>query len=625
MKKSLLLFVLTLLSTLTASAYDAEIDGIYYNFDISTRTAEVTYYVYASESNSSAYTGSVTIPETVTYEGVTYSVTLIGNSAFYKCRSLTSVTIPNSVVEIGNSAFHKCISLTSIKIPSTVTSIGNLAFDDCYSLTSIAIPSSVISIGSSAFSGCSGLTSISVATGNTVYNSQNKIKGNAIIETASNTLIAGCKYTNIPNGVTAIGDYAFSGSGLTKISIPNSVTSIGNQAFSYCSSLTSITIPNSVTSIGNQAFYRCEGMTSVTIGNGVTAIGPSTFSNCSLLTSVTIGNSVTSIGSNAFYNCSSLKDVYCHAEQVPNTDYSAFSRVPLTSATLNVPEASIKSYKDTEPWSGFGIITRTGILIDGLLFHLDTNTNQATVTYGDINYSGKVTIPETVTYGGVTYSVTEIGEKCFYQCSNLTSVTIPNSVVSIGEWAFYKCSSLTSVTIPNSVTTIGNSAFNNCSALTSIEIPNSVTSIGEGAFYNCSGLTEVTIGNGVTTIGNDAFEYCKNLTEVTIPNSVTSIGYSAFYGCSGLTSVTIPNSVTSIGNQAFYNTAWYSNQSEGLIYAGRVAYLYKGTMPENTSIAIKEGTLGISPYAFSECKNLTSITIPNSVTSIGNGAFSNCI
>ncbi len=298
-------------------------------------------------------------------------LTKINEGTFSDCTSLTGIDIPDSVTEIGNFAFYKCSGLTSIDIPNSVTEIGINAFYSCTGLTSIDIPNSVTSIGVSAFCNCTGLTSIVVESGNPKYDSRNNC--NAIIETASNTLIVGCENTIIPNTVTAIGNSAFDNfSGLTSIDIPNSVTSIGDEAFWGCSGLTSITIPNSVTfigdgafhdctgltsvnihdldawckidfhnfysnplyyaqhlfidgeettdlvipesvtSIGGYAFYGCTGLTSVTIPNSVTSIGEEAFYGCSGLTSVTIPNSVTSVGGKAFYNCSGLTDVYCY-------------------------------------------------------------------------------------------------------------------------------------------------------------------------------------------------------------------------------------------------------------------------------------------------------------------------
>ena len=185
--------------------------------------------------------------------------------------------------------------------------------------------------------------------------------------------------------------------------------------------------------------------------------------------------------------------------------------------------------------------------------------------------------------------------------ANIKSVVIENGVTSIGDEAFFGCTGLTSVTIPDSVTSIEYRAFEDCTELTMVTIPDSVTSIGSYAFESCIGLTSVTIGN-----------------------SVTSIGEGAFSGCTGLSSVTIPDSVTSIGGYAFLGTAWYNNQPNGLVYAGKVACAYKGRMPSKTSIVLKDGTKGIARFAFEDCTGLTGITIPDSVTSIGNSAFAGC-
>ena len=268
------------------------------------------------------------------------------------------------------------------------------------------------------------------------------------------------------------------------------------------------------------------------------------------------------------------------------------------------------------------------------LYYDITSSNSVKVAACDTTVNGDVVIPSSLEYNGTTYSVTSIGNGAFRECSGLTSVSIPNSVTSIGYSAFYGCSGLTSVTIPNSVTSIGNSAFRECSGLTSVSIPNSVTSIGNSAFYYCIGLTSVNIPNSVTSIENWAFSYCSGLTSVTIPNSVTYIGGHAFYRCSGLTSVTIPNSVTTIGESAFADCSSLNSinvASGNTHYSSIDGVLYnyvQDTLIEcpgaRTSLTIPNSVTSIGNNAFLYCRGLTSITIPNSVTSIGNDAFYYC-
>ena len=432
------------------------------------------------------YSGSPWARDKVKNVSIENGATSIGAYAFNRCKNLVSITIPSSVTSIGNNAFYGCSSLTSITIPNSVTSIGDYAFDGCSSLTSITIPSSVTSIGNNPFRGCSSLTSIFVSETNTKYDSRNNC--NAIIETATNTLICGCSNTSIPNSVTSIGLSAFAYCrSLTSITIPNSVTSIGAGAFEKCSSLTSITLPNSMTSIGYYAFYGCSSLTSVTLPDRLTSIGDGAFCDCSSLTSITIPSSVTSIDANAFASCSSLTSI-----TIPNsvTSIGAYAFSSCRSLTsITIPNS----------------VTSIGLSAFAYCRSLTS-----------------ITIPN---------SVTSIGADTFENCSSLTSITLPNSMTSIGFYAFSGCSSLTSVTLPDRLTSIGTGAFHGCSSLTSITIPNSVTSIDDYAFASCSSLTSITIPNSVTSIGDYAFSWCSSLESAYFRGNAPDIWLNTFSRC----------------------------------------------------------------------------------------------
>ena len=471
MKKSFLLFVLLLVSTVSSFAQSVIIDGISYS--ISGSRASVARGIYV---------GDIVIPEKINYLNKEYTVTGIDDYAFSSCYNLTSVTLSDSIVTIGSCAFHFCSSLNSIRIPNNVSLIKT-----------------------NPFLGCSNLTSIVVESGNTTFDSRNNC--NAIIRTSSNTLICGCKNTVIPNSVTRIDYYAFSGcTGLTSVTIPNSVTTIMDYAFSNCSALESIRISSSVRTITYGTFDGCTSLKSVDIPNSVTTIMDGAFSNCSALESIRFPSSVNYISLSSFYGCIGLKSI--------------------------VVDNGNKHYDSRDNCNAI----------------IETESN--TLYYGCQN---------TIIPNGIK----TIGEYAFRGITGLKSISIPNSVLSIGERAFVDCTSLKSVDIPNSVTTIGLYAFNNCSALESIRIPSSVIKIVDlSSFVGCIGLKSIVVDNGnkhydsrdncnaiIETETNQLVTGCKN---TIIPNNVTIIGRNSFLNISDLKSISIPYSVTIIEDGAFY-------------------------------------------------------------------------
>ncbi len=463
------------------------------------------------------------------------------------------------------------------------------------------------------------------------------------------------------HAIISIGERAFEDcSSLTSITLPAGITQIGDYAFYFCTSLASITLPESLTQIEYSPFAGCgalskfdgkfasadgryliddgvllafapSGLTEYTLPEGVTQIGAYAFSYCTSLTSITLPESLTQIGASAFIDCTSLIEVYCKPTTPPAGGISMF-HYNAPGRKIYVPAGSGEAYKTAQYWSDYAsIIEEMGSETppDNEIWYTAT----AKVTPYKTDVFGANIVSNTYENGkGVIKfdgAVTSIGESAFYRCSRLTEITIPNSVTSIGNYAFEDCSSLTEVTIGNGVTSIGDSAFEGCSSLTEVTIGNSVTSIGSLAFAFCESLTEITIPNSVTSIGDQAFVYCSSLTDVSIGNSVTSIGRRTFCNCRSLTEITIPNSVTNIGSLAFDGCSslqkFYGKFAEDngrcLVNDGvLIAY----AEASGTEYTIPNSVTSIGDGAFYGCNSLTEITIPNSVTSIGNSAFYEC-
>ena len=490
----------------------------------------------------------------------TYKVVGIDSEAFKDCTDLTSVIIGNNVTSLEWRLFMNCEGLTSVTIPSSVTNISSDVFQNCTSLESVTIPNSVTSLGGGAFSGCIKLSTVTLSDK---------------LETIEGSLFSGCER-------------------LESITIPNSVTTIGYNAFSGCSKLSEVNLSNKLKTIQWGAFQNCESLESIVIPSTVTKIGGdgsgSVFSGCTKLSSVNIPDGVKTIENSTFSGCASLTSI-----------------------------------------------------------ELPTN-------------------------------VTKIESSAFSNCTSLTSINIPGGVKSIESSTFYGCTSLSSITIPDGVTTIKGSAFSDCKSLTTIIIPNSVIAIGNkdsggwingNSFSNCIKLTSVTLSNQLETIENNTFSGCTNLESITIPSSVTKIGEGAFYSCSGLkvvkSEIASPYEVQAFdwasfqatlvvptGTRANYKSTngWkdfaatfeegdivYDNEridEYGIIYRlkqaddNSVYYTVTGHTDALKTEIVISSKLGDCPVkaieggAFNNCSSLTSITIPSSVTSIGEYAFSEC-
>ena len=582
---------------------------------------------------------SVSLPSTLTS---------IGEAAFWACSSLQSITLPNNLTNIGLNAFRACHSLTQVLIPASVTNIDGSAFECCTGLTDVVFEGNSLEFGSGAtFYDCTSLKNVFFNGTRADWTASRGSSGSVLPAAAQiyykNDLIssgtcgdnssgnntqwkltkAGTLIITVGTGCTegGIADFAYGkapwyqdiyDSGIRCLIIGSGIKTIGSYAFADCTDLAEIIVPDGVISIGDGAFQQNSGAKRVVLPPSTVYIGHGALRDCSALTSVSLPDSMSNrLFLDMFEGCTNLKsvdipdgitDIYeGDLASCPNwTDiyYDNWGRVwnrVVSGVRDSIPDRMNVHFKDNIYDSGScGENVTWTLTADGTLTISGTGA-MTDYTYDSRSpwYSCRTYIKRVVMQQGVT----SIGDHAFWDCSGLTSVTIPDGVTSIGDSAFSGCTALTSVTIPGSVTSIGGGAFSGCTSLTSVAIPSSVTEIGGSAFSGCSGLTSVTIPDGVTSIGGDAFSGCAALTSVEIPNGVTAIGGSTFSNCIRLAKVTIPKSVTSIGKNAFY-------------YCESIADVYyDGTEEDWAKISISSGNEDLLAAAL-HCKP-TPLTAPS--------------
>lgn len=436
--------------------------------------------------------------------------------------------------------------------------------------------------------------------------------------------------------VTVIGDQAFDHcTNITSVFIPDSITAIQGCAFWHCTALERIAIPESVLSIGMKAFYECSGLEEISIAYGVQSIDLYAFSGCSSLASITIPDSVTTLNYGAFVDCTNLTSVTL-SNNLDTISYSMFGGCKNLQTIIipdNVKQIGHGSFSGCESLTSITIPANvTRISISQYNFYNCKSLTSINVDPRNETYASK---------DGNLYSK-DYSELLHYAPGKPeTTFALPDGVKKIGDYAFCDCENLRSVTIPDSVAAIGQGSFRNCTNLRTIIVPNSVTSIDSGAFRDCTNLRSITLpfvgktkdGTQYTNFGyifgatqatNQDTDVPQSLTSVTITGG-TRIDDFAFRKCKYIENITISDSITSIGEGAFGSTAYYANAENwenGSLYIGKCLYAVKNTTAG--TFTVKEGTRGIAEKAFNGCANITDISIPDSVVSIGINAFPGC-
>ena len=581
------------------------------------------------------------------------SIVNIGTEAFYGCNNLTSLTLHEGLESIGEHAFHGC-ALTELSLPDGVETIGICAFMGT-NLTSISIPVSVTAIGLQAFYDCSNLTD--------VYYAGTLAQWNAIDFGQNNyyLLRATLHCNGIASGVWGSLDWFLDNDGVLTISGTGAIQDIIQPSYNdrpawwaCADEILSVVIENGVTAIGKDAFNSCENLTDVTIPSSVRTIDNYAFSNCGSLSSITIPAEVTRIGTSAFNGCNGLRDVYYGGSRAGwaaiyigsgnavlsgDTIHYAYYDILVDTGITN-GSVSVKvngSYKriavegDTvvltaTPDPGYDLATltvrqgNTNVQVTSNQFRMPAGDVTVTATFAvqpvasgtcgtnltwRLDENGTLTISGTGAMTDYSYAV---GNNWNGQASRIKSVVVGSGVTSIGQWAFYNCSAIESVTVASSVKTIGDHCFEGCASLSSIVLPVGVETISYGAFRFCYALESLVLPDGLKELGNDSLHNCTGLTHLVIPASVTTIWDQTLSGCTRI------KTAGPIGSGCDLEFGW--------TYAlPRYAFAY---LPALESAVLPDSISSISEGAFDWCSALKSVSFSRNVSSVGNYAFYYC-
>ena len=540
--------------------------------------------------------GELVIPAKVTYDSKEYTVTAIGENAFYAAnfgqydntaqgKSIKSVELPNTITQIGQSAFNNCSNIEGeFKLPPNLATLGSYAFYGCEKMESIEIPASMQTIYQSTFEKCTNLKTVTLHEG----------------------------LINIGNPTSGYGDVFAKCSSLTEIDLPSTLQFIGSCAFDR-TGLTKIEIPDNVITIKYQAFNSCDNLADVKLPSNLQTIEMNTFSSCPQLQELELPESLTEISPYAFqYSSTTLK--------APNlTVYALASGLSNFRGSVELTGSPGANYEFDDGDYHYIITDDENNLVQLSGF---------STSYGENKPSGNLAVPGQATAFNKKYTVTAIGKNVFKDCVDVTSFELPESLTAIGDSAFYGCTGLTEIDLPDNVTSIGNSSFNSCKNLTTIKWPAELRSIGTYAF-NQTPLTSAILPDKLESIGDFAFFYGSiegsKLQELSLPDSLKSIGKQAFYQCGSLESVKLPASLTSLGDAVFFECV--NLQTVEIAENSTLTEIPFGTFAgcvklDNITFANSIKTIGHD--AFSTCTSLQSVKLPENLEVLEQGAFFNC-